>query len=67
MDWQFNNELAEFPVTHGIAYLDILCSVKFDALGRNDKKKIVEVMEMVLRKTNELMAEAKEGLESEKK
>ncbi|MDF1496316.1 hypothetical protein [Caproiciproducens sp. CPB-2] len=64
LDWQFNNELAQFPVKHGIEYLDALCSVKFDTLGRNDKKKIIEVMEMVLKKT---IGEAKQGLESEDK
>lgn len=64
-DWQFNNELAQFPVQHGISYLDSLCSVRFDKLGRSDKRKIVEIMQMVLKKTNELMDEATNGLESE--
>ncbi|MCI1966571.1 MAG: hypothetical protein LKJ17_10645 [Oscillospiraceae bacterium] len=65
LDWQFNNELAAFPVQHGIRYLDALCSVKFDILGRNDRQKIFEVMQMILKMTNELLPEAAMGIEKE--
>ena len=61
--WQFNNQMAQFPVQHGIAYLDSLCSVKFDKLGRNDRRKVFEVMQMILKKTNELLSEAASGIE----
>jgi hypothetical protein len=65
LDWQFNNELAAFPVQHGIEYLDALCSIKFDTLGRNDRQKIFEVMQMILKMTSQLLPEAAMGIEKE--
>lgn len=56
--WSFFNENAEFPVKNGIAFLDSLCSVRFDKLCRADKRKIQELMELVLKKINDLMPEA---------
>jgi hypothetical protein len=56
-----NSEMSEFVFKHGMSYLDALCSIRFDICPRNDKKQIVKVMEMILKKTNELMDEAKEG------
>jgi len=58
----FNSRFSEPVVQHGLSYLDALCSIRFDVCPRNDKRKIVQVLEMVIKKTNDLMTEAKRGI-----
>jgi len=59
-DWKFNNELTPYTVNHAISYLDSLCSLPISKLGRNDKQKVAKTMELVLNKTVELLAEARQ-------
>ncbi|RXE57625.1 ParB N-terminal domain-containing protein [Acetivibrio mesophilus] len=55
----FNSPQALFVVDHGMAYLDSLCMTNFEKFGRKDKQKMVKTMELILKKTTELMEEAK--------
>ena len=63
-DTNLNSEFSTFVYKHGMSYLDSLCSIRFNKCPRSDKRQIVKVMEMILKKTNERIAEAKDGIEA---
>ena len=59
---KLNSPFSSFVIKHGLSYLDALCSIRFDICPREDRRQIAKVLKMILKKTNELVAEAEKGL-----
>lgn len=57
-----NSMWAEPTIQNALSFLDSLCSVKFEILGRNDQKTIEKVLEFVLKKSTERINELKRGI-----
>lgn len=61
MSTNINSGWAVPTVKHSLSYLDALCSLKFEILGKKDKKTIESVLNFIVKKSAERLHELTKG------